>query len=177
MNMMPAIVQNLRSRWFVACVHLGLWLLLYLALTNLRGKAPDLHEADAASVAVQSPVPVARLEALFSPAIWPKSLVTTNLLNPFYTRHFIPPQAPVPPPPTTKKIQLTYQGFYETEGAPKHAMVKMGDAYLVAAIGAKVTANLFAADANMQALTLTNTAGLTNILSLNTKKELEVPIQ
>ena len=38
-------------------------------------------------------------------------------------------------------------------------------------------ANLFVADATMQNLTLTNSAAQTNILVLNTKKPLEVPIQ
>ena len=44
-------------------------------------------------------------------------------------------------------------------------------------IGAKVVSNLFVAQATMQTLTLTNPAALTNILSVNTKKEIEIPIR
>jgi hypothetical protein len=177
MNMIPAIGKSLRSRWFVVAVHLGLWLLLYLTLTNVGGKAPDLHEADDASGQAQSPVPVARMDALFSPPNPFANLVKTNLLNPFYTRHFIPSQPPTPPPPTTKKIELTYQGFYETEGSKKQTIVKLAETFLITSIGSKVTANLYAAKADMQALTLTNSSAVTNILPLNIKKELEVPIQ
>ena len=70
--MPPVIKKALRNRWFVAGVHAGLWLLLYLALTNLGGKAPDFREADAAANPPQSPAPVAGLERLFSPGVWPK---------------------------------------------------------------------------------------------------------
>src|SRR2546421_9655861 len=39
-----------------------------------------------------SPAPVAKLLNLFSPTVWPTALEATNALNPFFTRHFIPPQ-------------------------------------------------------------------------------------
>ena len=97
----PIVKKTLRSRWFAACVHAGLWLLLYLAVTNLGGKAPDFRDADAVATPPQSPAPVAGLERLFSPGVWPKSLVDTNRLNPFFTRYFIPP-APPPPPPLAR---------------------------------------------------------------------------
>ncbi len=172
--MKAVIVQILRSRGLAAGVHAGLWLLLYLAVTGLGGKAPDLREAQAFSTPAQSPAPVAKLQRLFSPGVWPRTLADTNTLNAFFTRHFIPPQAP---PPTTRRIELTYQGFYQTPDGPKHVILKMADAFLVTPLGAKVTANLFAAEATMQSLTLTNPAAQTNLLLLNTKKEIEVPIQ
>ena len=172
--MPPVVKKALRNRWFVAGVHAGLWLLLYLAVTNLGGKAPDFREADAVANPPQSPAPVAGLERLFSPGVWPKSLIETNTLNPFFTRYFIPP---TPPPPTTRKIEVTYQGFYQTGDGPKHTIFKLGDAYSVAPIGARIATNLFIAEATMQALTLTNLAAQTNILPLNAKKEIVVPIQ
>ena len=119
-------------------------------------------------------MPVASLERLFSLGIWPKSLTNTNRLDPFVTRYFIPPVAP---PPTTRKIEVTYQGFYQTNGGPKNTIFKLGDAYLVAPIGTRIATNLFIADATMQTLTLTNLAAQTNVLSLNTNKEIIVPIQ
>ena len=70
----------------------SLWLLLYLALAGLRGKAPDFREADgvcqpAAKPRHRSP----RSNGLFSPGVWPKTLIDTNTLDPFFTRYFIPP--------------------------------------------------------------------------------------
>ena len=84
---------------------------------------------------------------------------------------------PAAPVPTTRKIEVTYQGFYESGDGPRQVIVKVGEAFIVAPIGARVATNLFVSTATMQTLTLTNLAAQTNILSLNTKKEIEVPIQ
>ena len=65
--MTPAITKVLRSRWLAGCVHASLWVLLYLAVTNLGGRAFDFRETDASSTPPQTPVPVARLETVFSP--------------------------------------------------------------------------------------------------------------
>ena len=152
----------------MACVHAGLWLLLYLAITNFGRKAPDFRDADAVANPPQGSVPVAGLERLFSPGIWPQSLIDTNRLNPFST--------PAPPPSTTRKIEVTYQGFYQTGDAPKHIIFKLGDAFKVATVGARIATNIFIAEATMQAMILTNLSAQTNILPLNTKKEIVVPI-
>jgi hypothetical protein len=172
--MAPVVKKALRNRWLVAGVHGGLWLLLYLALVDLRGKAPDFREADAAAIPPQSPAPVAGLERLFSPGIWPKSLGETNTFNPFFTRYFAPPSGP---PPTTRKIEVTYQGFYQTGEGLKHTIFKLGDAFTVAPVGAKIATDLFIAEATTQAMTLTNVAAQTNIVPLDAKKEITVPIR
>jgi hypothetical protein len=172
--MPPVIKRTLRNRWFVAGVNAGLWLLLYLALSNLRGKAPDFREADATGNPPQSPAPVAGLEGLFSPGIWPRSLIVTNTLNPFFTRYFVPP---TPPPPTTRKIEVTYQGFYQSGEGIKQTIFRLDQAYGVAPIGARITNDLFVADATIQELTLTNLAAQTNVVPLNAKKEIIIPIQ
>ena len=158
-------------------MHASLWLLLYLAVTNLGGKAPDFREADAvAQPAAESRRRSPALERLFSPGAWPQIAHRARTRSiPFFTRYFVPP-AP-PPPPTTRKIEVTYQGFYQTGDGPKHTIFKLGEAYLVAPIGARIATNLFIAEATMQALTLTNLAAQTNILPLNAKKEIVVPIQ
>jgi hypothetical protein len=158
----------------VAGLHACLWVLLYLAVTNLGGKAPDFHEADAVTNPPQSPAPVAGLERLFSPGVWPGSLIETNTLNPFFTRYFVPP---TPPPPTTRKIEVTYQGFYQAGDGPRQILFRLGDAFIVAPIGAKIATDLFIAEATMQAMTLTNLAAQTNIAPLNTKQEIIVPIR
>ena len=175
--MKALLLQILESRWFVVSVHLGLWVLLYLSLRSVGGKTPAFDEAESFSVPAQSPAPVARLEKLFTPGVWVKSFAETNSLNPFFTRHFIPPHVPAPAPPTTRKIELTYQGFYQTGTNVKQAIIKQGDAFLVTSIGAALATNLFVADATMQSVILTNLAAQTNVLTLNTQKVIEVPIQ
>jgi hypothetical protein len=172
--MPPILKRALRNRWFTTCVHAGMWFLLYLAVVNLGGRAPEMRDAEGVAGPPHSLVPVAGLEHLFSPGSWPKSIADTNRLNPFVTRYFIP-QAP--PPPTTRKIEVTYQGFYQTGNGPKNTIFKLGDAFVVAPIGARIATNLLIADATMQALTLTNLTAQTNILPLNVKQELVVPIQ
>ncbi len=172
--MAPMIKRTLRSPWLRTGVHAGLWVLLCLAVLGLRGRTPSSRDAEAMAAPAQSPVPVAGLVRLFSPGVWRSSSSDTNLLNPFATSYFIPP---VPPPATTRTIQVTYQGFYETAGGPKQTIFKLGDAFMVAPIGSRIATNLFIAEATMQAMTLTNLAAQTNILPLNAKKELVVPIR
>jgi len=175
--MRPALVQTLRSRSFVTCIHAGLWLLLYLAVTCLGGKTPAFRESPFAPASPQSLLPAASLQRLFARDLWPKTPADTNALNPFFTRYFIPPPPQPPPPPTTREIELTYLGFYQTANGPKQAMVKLGEAFLVAQVGSNVTANLFVADATMMSLTLTNPVAQTNLLPLNAKTQIKVPIQ
>ena len=175
--MTPGVTKAIRSRWFAIVTHAGLWLLLYLAVTGLRGRPPEMREADGTSAPPQRLVPVGKADQLLNRATWPKLEPATNTANPFFTKHFIPPPAPPPPAPTTRKIELTYLGFYTSDGSKKQVIVRLADALLVTPLGAKVTANLFATDATAMSLTLTNSTPQTNLLQLNVKKEIEVPIQ
>src|SRR5215467_4179902 len=139
------LLQALRNRWFAIGVHVCLWLLLYLAVANLGGKTPDYHASMSYSPTPQSPVPVAKLVPLFSPDQWRKAFVQTNELNPFRTAYFVPAAAPAPPAPTTRKIEVTYQGFYQAGDSPRHAVVKVADAFIDVALGAQVATNNFVA--------------------------------
>ena len=93
--MPPIIKKALRNRWFVVGLHAGLWFLLYLALTHLGGKAPDFREADAVANPPQSPAPVAGLERLFLPGIWPKIARSDEPAQPllYYQLHPAAPAA------------------------------------------------------------------------------------
>jgi len=175
--MKSILAQALGSRWFVVSVHLSLWLLLILVLRGLGANSPGFREGHATALAHHPLLPADSLAQLFSAEPSAKRSTDTNALNPFLTSYFIPRQAPAPPPPTTRKIELTYLGFYQTAQGEKQVIVRFGDAFLVSSVGAKLTANLFAAGASMQSLLLTNPAAGTNLLLLNTKKEIEVPIQ
>ena len=169
---------TLRSRSFSASLHAGLWVLLLLAVIGIGGgRALQYREAETDPTAVNSPVPVARLEKLFAPANWPKQVVDAGSSNPFATTHFIPTAPPTPPPPTTRKVELTYQGYYRTGEGPNHALVRLGDALLGVPVGDRVTTNLYVIEATAQTATLTNSAAQTNVLKLNTRQEVEVPLK
>jgi hypothetical protein len=174
--MKPAASHPLRSRSFVILIHAGLWLLLYLALLGLRGGSPGFRETYSSTASPRSLLPAARLERLFAANSWPRIPAATNSLNPFFTEYFNPVKPPSTPP-TTRDIELTYLGFYQTGDGPKKAMVKLGDAIIVAQVGSNLTANLFAAHASILSLTLTNPAAQTNLLPLNAKTQMKVPIQ
>jgi hypothetical protein len=174
--MPSATLHLLRSRWLTWGVHAGLWLLLYLAVIHTGGKTPELLEASASAPQALTVIPVGRIDSLFSPGQWVTPLAHTKGLNPFFTSHFVPPSIPTPPPPTTKKVDATYQGFFQTADNPKQAIVKIGDIFVVTSVGAAVVTNQFIADATMQNLILTNSTQ-TNTLPLNAKRELEVPIK
>ncbi len=174
--MIPAPVHLFRSRGFAWFVKAGLWCLLYLAIADIGGKAPDYALAAASSQPSQSIAPVARLGPLFAsipPPPW-SALALGETNNPFYTRYFVPVS---PAPPTTRKIEVTYQGFYEAGEGPKCAVVKVGDTFVVGRVGSSLATNVFVADATLQSLTVTNRAAQPTVLPLNVKKEIEVPIK
>lgn len=169
--------ETLRSRWFSGCVHAALWVLLALIITGVGGKRPPYQAARPDPDAVIAPVPVAKLEGVFPSGIktnWPTDAAT---LNPFFTTYFIPKTPPAPPPPTTRKVELTYRGFYQTGDSPKYALILSGSALLGVPVGGRFETNLFVANVSAANLTLTNATAQTNVLTLNTKKELEIPIR
>jgi hypothetical protein len=172
MKMPPKLGETLRSRWLALTIHISLWLLLYLAVSSLRGTAPDFHAGTAYSPAPQTPAPVAKLAGLFSSMPLPNA--NTNCLAPFFTSYFVPPAAPAA---TTRKIEVTYQGFYQAGDGPKHAVVKVAEAFVDASIGWPITTNVFVAEATIHDLILTNRTSQTNVLQLNVKKEIEVPLK
>ena len=44
--MISPLMQAMRSRWFAIGMHVGLWCVLYLAVTHLGGKTPDYRIAE-----------------------------------------------------------------------------------------------------------------------------------
>jgi hypothetical protein len=175
--MTSAWMQTLRSNWFTITVHAALWLLVYLGAASLGGKSPEYWETDSFSTPPHSPVAVTRLEGLFPSEPWTNSFAETNALDPFFTRYFVPPPTPAPAPPTTRKIEVTYRGFYYTGDSPKRALVKLGEALVITPVGSLLETNLFIADASARSLILTNLTAETNVLTLNTQKVIEVPIR
>lgn len=178
--MEPGLVTALRSKWLAVVVHLGLWALLVIILFSLGGKAPEYRDMTSYSLPAQSPAPVSRIDQLLAPENWPKTVLDTNAPSPFYTTAFIPAPKPAPkpaPPPTTRKVTIVYQGYYAAGDGPKTAMIKMTDRFATIPLGSPVVTNYYITDLTHKSMTLTNTAGHTNLLLLNTAKELEIPIK
>src|SRR5262245_56574914 len=120
--MKAGLDEILKSRWFAGFVHFAIWILLLVAVMGLKGNVPNFNDIDSSSSAAQSPIPIVGLEQLSSPAAWPKLAEGTNDVNPFSTKHFFPPAVTPPPAPTTRKFELTYQGFYQAENGPLQTM-------------------------------------------------------
>lgn len=168
--------ETLRSRGFSAGLHAGSWLLLVLLVAGLGGRRPQFSETDADPLTVQKPVPVAKMAGLFAPDNWPNHMVDPASQNAFATLHFKPPVVP-PPPPTTRRVELTYQGYYQSGDGPQRTLMRLGNELLSVPVGGMVVSNLWVASAEFKTLSLTNSAGQTNVLAVNVKKEVEVPLQ
>lgn len=166
----------LKSHWFAASLHVGLWVLLLLIVGDLGGSSLKYAASRSPEGSSTAPVPVSKLLSLFFLRDWPKLLSYSNSATPFFTRHFIPPAVSPPPPPTTRKVELTYQGFFQAGDGPRQVFLKVGDSLLVGPVGVKAAGNFFVTEVSLQSLVLTNAAGQTNVLPFNAKKELEVPV-
>lgn len=178
--------ETLRSRWFSIGLHVALWLLFLLAISGsgFGGHTPQFSESPSNPATVTTPIPVTRLQSLFAPANATKRATATNNLDLFATTYFVPrvqptppPTTPAPPPPTTWKTELTYQGFYQTGNGPKYALVRVADKLVSTPVGGSLVTNLFVVDAALKTLTLTNSAAQTNVLALNAKQVVEVPLK
>lgn len=173
------IRDALRSRWFFGAIHLAAWLLLLLILLHAGGRHPLYREARFDPASVSSPVPVARLENLFSTSGPPpaRSDSTVALQSVFDTSYFIPQTAPPPPPPTARKLELTYLGFFRTGDQPPRALLRFSDALVSVPLGDDVAKYWYIAALSPTSLMLTNSAAQTNLAALNTKIVLEIPLK
>lgn len=151
----------------------GLIALAVLILTDLDVGLPEFPAAQRRPDGAAAPISVSEIENVLSPARYALLIPPTNSLNPFYTTYF---QPPAPKPPTTRKVELTYQGFYRNAEGQKRAFVKIGDRLFVGPVGSNVVADLSVVDISLRTLTLRN-AAQTNTLEFNTRKELEIPVQ
>lgn len=159
-----------RNFWLSVMLLAGLLLLFAAAVAGFGGRLPPLKPLPRAGVPPSELLPPAQVDALFSTNALPSADVPTNAMNPFYTLYFQPP-----PPPPTKKVALLYQGCFESSRGVRLGYVRLGEALLVLTNGAKVVADHFVQSISVQALSLTNAAGQTNLLKFNTPSTLEVP--
>jgi hypothetical protein len=168
-------MQSLEQERLLAVLLLsGLTALLVLAALSLGGSMPELPAPNRGPDEARTLIPVGGVDALFAPSSIAQLALRTNLHSPFYTTFY---QPPLPQAPTTRKVELTYQGFVETAAGERRAFIRTGDTLFVGPIGSKVLADLVVLEITTRTLTLTNSTSTTNVLEFNARKELEVPVQ
>jgi len=158
------------------------------ALLDWGGKDSSLPPLPVLKSAPSSPLVAEEARALFRRLESSTNAASSNRVNPFYTKHFIPPPPkpkpkPKPPPPkpkpppkpATRQIQLLYQGCIITSDGRKLAYVRNGKTMQVLTNGAVVAADFRVAAIALDALSLTNAQGKTNVLPFRKPATLTVP--
>ena len=99
----------------------------------------------------------------------------TNLPTPFTTTFFQPP--PPPPAKKTRKVKLTYHGFFETAAGEKRAFVNVGGATTLLSLGAPVVSDLMISNIQRLELTLRRAVTQEVVIPFRGSTEVEVPIE
>jgi hypothetical protein len=161
-----------RDRWIATLLGIGLLALLVLVLRDYGVGLPQFPRP--ASPAEFTPVAVSenQLNELLDTSGIP-AMPLTNVANPFFTSHFQPPR---PTPPTTRKVNMTYQGFLQTTDGDRLAFLRLDDAHLTVPLGRPVVADLAVGEINTLTLILTNGAARTNVLTFKQTAAVEVPV-
>lgn len=163
----------------VVCGMLGV--LLLLGAGQLGGNLPRFpypkSGATNALEAIHFPS-IDKIESLLQSGAWPRLQTGASAVNPFFTTHFLPPPPPPPPkPPATRKVEVMFQGFFETAEGRKHAFIKVGENLQFGPEGMQIVADLAIKEIGLRTLTLTNRAAQATVLEFNQKQTLEVPAQ
>lgn len=154
-------------------------LLTLLSLTLLRLRHD--HAADAGAP-VPTPLPSSHPAAGQTRQFfgWASNLTwlpLTNAGNPFFTLAIrpAPPPQPPPPPPATKKVDVTYRGYFQTSAGLRRALVQVADKQVLAGLGEPVVADFTVLAIELRSLALTNKSGGSVSLVFRTNQSLEIP--
>ncbi len=101
----------------------------------------------------------------------------TNTANPFFTLAIqpAPPPTPPPPPPATRKVSVTYRGFFETSARVRRALVKVADKEVIVGKGDEILADFVVVEIELRHLGLTNGTGGAVKLDFSKPNSIEVP--
>jgi hypothetical protein len=161
-----------RDRWIASLLLVGLFTLLLLVLRDYGVGLPRFPQPNRHPDTALFPVSNEQLEQLLANTAVP-SLHSTNASSPFYTTHFQPPS---PPAPTTRQVNMIYQGHFQSTDGDKQAFVRVDDADRTIALGQSIIADLAVSAIQSRTLTLTNSASRTNVLEFNQSVSVEVPV-
>jgi hypothetical protein len=160
-----------RDRWTATLLLAGLVALLVLVLRDYGVGLPGFPKTSRQTEPTTIPISEAQLEKLFATNALP-SLQTVSLTGPFFTTHFQPPK---PPPPTTRKVSMVYQGFIQSTDGDRKAFIRIDDTDHAVGLGRIVIADLAVSAIQTQALILTNATAHTHVLQFNQATPVEVP--
>lgn len=167
------MTSTLQRQFLLAVVTLaGLALLLLLTLLGLGGRVPDLPPLGGQGRAMPDWPSPAQVGDWFSVPELARAVRQTNAINPFFTLHFQPP-----PPPSTRRVTLTYQGSLRGSEDQVRAFVLVDTNTHVLAAGSNVVADHAVKSIALRTLILTNAAGQTNVLEFGVPKSLEIPVK
>jgi len=101
----------------------------------------------------------------------------TNGSNPFFTLaiQLPPPPAPPAPPPATRKVEVTYRGYFETSARVRRAVIQVADKEMIVGKGEKFLADFAVTAVELGRLRATNAAGAAIELPFGKVHPLEVP--
>ena len=151
------------SRWIIPLAGVATLLMLYLMVLELTKGMPKLTVIHPAA-ARKEDIPLNEIELLAGASYWTGPLEAMSTL---------PPAVPAA---TTKKVSLTYQGFFETADGLKLAFVKLADSQVIGTNGAPVVVDYVIAEFDLKTITIRN-ATRTNVLNFNIPTEIEVPLK
>ncbi|MBP7828069.1 MAG: hypothetical protein KA236_16155 [Verrucomicrobia bacterium] len=162
--------------YLVAAVVAGVSLLVLILLArDLGGAMPILPRFTAVPAPAGAGPTNPRLKEMFAPATLTQLAPATNLPAPFATTFFQPP--PPPPAKKTRKVKLTYHGFFETAAGEKRAFVNVGGATTLLSLGAPVVSDLMISNIQRLELTLRRAVTQEVVIPFRGSTEVEVPIE
>lgn len=166
-------------QWSMVPVAVVLVLLLGLAVARLRhGTVDDPSFRAAAAIPALHP----GADQVRRWMGWPGEMTwrpLTHTANPFFTmaiRPAAPPPA-APPPAATKKVDITYRGYFQTSAQIRRAVVQVGEQQVLGFLGDVVVADYAVAAIELRQLILTNVAGQTVPFEFSRTQPLEIPAQ
>lgn len=161
-----------RDRWIASLLLVGLLVLLLLVLRDYGVGLPRFPQPQRHPDTAMFPLSDQSWEEMLANAAVPR-LHATNAISPFFTTHFQPPK---PPAPTTRLVNMIYQGYFQSTDGDKQAFVRVDDVDRTIALGQALIADLAVSAIQTRTLTLTNSAARTNLLEFNQSVSVEVPV-
>lgn len=149
-----------------------LGLVLALAIADLGGQIPQLANYDPRTGPDAHLKPVDQLTNLFNITNWSALTRLTNA-NPFFTTDAQTTPAEKTEP--AKKIELAFQGVYQTANGQRLAFLKIGDTLATLPAGTTLEGNLVLSEVGFDAIVVTDPAGQSHQVKFNTKKTFEIP--
>jgi hypothetical protein len=157
-----------------AVVAVGL-LVSILLVRDLGGDLPGLPRFTPSTPPATLGPTDDRLKELFAPETLARLTPATNLPPPFVTAFFQPP--PPPPAKKTRKVTLTYHGFFETADGEIRAVVGVGGAPTLLSLGTPVVSDLMISNIQRLELTLRRAVTQEVIVPFRGSTEVEVPVE